>query len=296
MARPDFFIVGAARCGTTAMNGYLSSHPEIFISPVKEMHHFGSDFNTNSPYRDRELYLSTFEGARDEKRVGEASVWYLYSTTAAREIKEFNPDSRIIIMLRNPVDMIYSLHSKLIALGYEDIYDFTQALAAEESRKQGRRLAKGAYPPVILFYREHVKYARAVERYLETFGRDRVLVIIYDDFQADILAAYRRTLEFLGVDPDHRPEFPILNQGTQARLSLLDRLLRRPPPLLMAIRRALVPAWLHPGRLLMTFNTRRGSVKPLDPALRKKLQAEFEPEVLAIGDLLGRDLSHWNRV
>ncbi|MFQ5570582.1 MAG: sulfotransferase, partial [Rhodothermales bacterium] len=113
MCRPDFFIVGAPKCGTTAMFRYLQEHPEIYL-PKKEFHHFGSDLrppNYQGRNRDRAVYLSLFAGVTTEKRIGEASVWYLYSKKAAREIKAFAPEADVIIMLRNPVEMMYSLYS-----------------------------------------------------------------------------------------------------------------------------------------------------------------------------------------
>ncbi|NLF38083.1 sulfotransferase, partial [bacterium] len=105
MRLPDFFIVGAPKSGTTALHAYLGRHPSIFVPARKEPHFFGSDIVSPAFVRDRDAYLSLFAGATTEARVGEASIWYLYSKRAAREIKEFNPDARIIIMLRNPVDM-----------------------------------------------------------------------------------------------------------------------------------------------------------------------------------------------
>ena len=79
--------------------------------------------------------ISSFSPARKgEKRLGEASVWYLYSKTAAQEIYSFNPDAQIVVMLRNPADMLYSQHSQFLYNGNEDIEDFSEALAAEPER------------------------------------------------------------------------------------------------------------------------------------------------------------------
>src|SRR5882672_1680365 len=112
MRKPDCFIVGAPRCGTTAMYTYLGQHPEIFMSARKEPHFFGTDLSSPALVRDEQQYLSLFAKAQNEKRAGEASVFYLYSQRAAREIHAFCPSARIIIMLRNPVEMMYSLHSR----------------------------------------------------------------------------------------------------------------------------------------------------------------------------------------
>src|SRR3954462_7600425 len=109
--RPDFFIVGAPRSGTTAMFHYLSSHPDVYMSDRKEMHFFGTDLNFGPQIYRRSLdaYLAEYEGRNGEHRAGEASVWYLLSKTAASEIKAFNADANIIIMLRDPVELLHSM-------------------------------------------------------------------------------------------------------------------------------------------------------------------------------------------
>ena len=114
--RPNLFIVGAGKSGTTALYEYLNQHPAIFMSPVKEPHYFASDFyvkqstSTFSRFTDEHAYLRLFENAADEVWLGEASPSYLPSTVAASEIYKFNPASRIIIMLRNPIEAIYAAY------------------------------------------------------------------------------------------------------------------------------------------------------------------------------------------
>src|SRR5438093_1590857 len=105
---PTFFIVGAPRCGTTALYTYLRQHPDLFLPENKEPHFFGSDLYHPGFVRNLDEYLSLFLEAGNKKRAGEASVWYLYSRNAAAEIMAFCPSARIIAMLRNPVDMMYS--------------------------------------------------------------------------------------------------------------------------------------------------------------------------------------------
>jgi len=100
--KPNFFIVGAPKCGTTSMTEYLKQHPDIFIPEEKEPHYFGSDLEYPRITKTEAQYLRLFSEAQDERRLGEASVWYLFSQRAAQEIYEFNPLSRIIIMLRTP--------------------------------------------------------------------------------------------------------------------------------------------------------------------------------------------------
>ncbi len=182
MRKPDFFIVGAPKCGTTAMNDYLQAHPEIFIPAKKEIHFFGADLQFQRPRVTLPEYLSYFAPVQREKRVGEASVWYLYSQQAAAEIKSFSPAARILIMLRNPVDMMYSLHSQRLYNDNENLVNFEEALAAEADRRQGKRLYQNALNTMGFFYRAAATYTPQVQRYFEVFGREQVHVIIFDDF------------------------------------------------------------------------------------------------------------------
>ena len=143
MRKPDFFIVGAPKCGTTAMQYYLSQHPDIFL-PEKEMDFFGNDLLFTHPRCTIEQYLAHFDTpeAKFRRRVGEKSVFYLYSKRAAYEIRDFAGAADIIIMLRNPVDMLYSLHSHMLRTGGEEIEDFRAALEDESIRKPGARLPR----------------------------------------------------------------------------------------------------------------------------------------------------------
>ena len=181
--KPNFFIVGAAKSGTTALYEYLKKHPNIFM-PKKELYYFGKDFTFREAHTPLEYYMSFFEAIPpNAKQIGEASVWYLYSKTAAVEIKEFQPKAKIIIMLREPTEMLYSLHSQQLYSGNEDIEGFEMALQAEFARKKGQQL-----PPYIgcpyeaLHYSEVPRYYEQVKRYIDVFGKENVHIILFNDF------------------------------------------------------------------------------------------------------------------
>jgi hypothetical protein len=294
--RPDFFIVGAPKCGTTAMNVYLRQHPQIFMPERKDISYFGTDLKFERPRISGEEYLSLFRGANEALRIGESSVWYMYSKTAAEEIKSFSPSASIIVMLRDPVDMLYAQHSEFLYNCNEDIADFQEALEAEPERKQGKRIPRQAHFVDGLFYRETAKYAEQVQRYFSVFGRENVHVIIYDDFKEDTAKAYADALTFLNVDPSYRPTFQIINRNKTFRSRRLQQLLVAPPVALTKIYRQVIPQSLE-GQLmkrLRRINTRHTKRPALDPLLRKRLQVEFQPEVQKLADLLGRDLSSWS--
>lgn len=304
MRRPDFFIVGAPKCGTSSMYQYLKAHPEIFMSERKEPHFFGKDLAVWS--RDLAIgrkppnledYLALFSGVRDEKRVGEASTSYLGSIMAASEIKEFNPASRIIVMLRNPVDYLYAVHGQLIYTGDETIEDFEAALAAEEDRKQGLRIPTNTRHPRLLFYRERARLGEQVDRYLQAFGRNHVHVIIFDEFVKETLSAYRGTLEFLGVDSSHQIEFSVFNPNKRYRSKKLGLLIKRPPTAIRKVAGVLLAQERRRSltRLLLKPWLQHGRRPPMDLRLRRRLQKELAPEIERLSRLLDRDLSYWSR-
>jgi hypothetical protein len=299
-ARPNFFIVGAPKCGTTAMNDYLAAHPDIFMAP-KELHYFGSDLQYAAWFHRKTLneYLAAFSEWRGQKRIGEASVWYLYSQQAAQEIKTFAPDARIIIMLRNPVDMLYSNYHQFLYNGNEDLPTFKEALEAEADRKRNQRLPRDVSLVQGLYYRETAAYTDQVRRYFDLFGREAVQVIIFDDFKNHIADVYRQTLEFLEVDPSFAPTFQVINPNKRARSTHLRALLNAQPnwyrQAFLPLARRVVPQRMrrHLRQTLRNLNTEYVPREPLEEELRAQLQREFLPEVKRLSELLGRDLMHW---
>jgi hypothetical protein len=281
MRRPNFFIVGAPRCGTTSLYEYLWQHPEVHVSLHKEPHFFGRDLTRLAgAMRDEALYLELFADAGDRPRVGEASVWYLLSKQAAKEIHTFAPDAKILALVRDPVQMAYSLYSLYSRSGNEDLPTFEAALAAEPERRQGRALSPGTYFPEGLIYTDVVRHASQVERYFDVFGRDNVEVLLFDDLVRDAAGVYRRALEFLGVDPSFQAELDPRKAGQIARMAGIRRLRRLSPE----------------ARSYMQFDHLKlhgASRPPLEPETAESLRELFAEDVARLGALLGRDLSAW---
>lgn len=284
MRKPDFFIVGAPRCGTASMYAYLKQHPEVYVSILKEPHFFGSDLSP-LPYavRDEQLYLELFAGGADRPRAGEASVWYLSSEKAPFEIRAFAPAARIIVMLREPAQMAHSLYSLYTRTGNEDLPTFEEALAAEPERRLGGRIPPGAYFPEGLLYTDAARYAAKVERYFTVFGRENVQAIVFDDFVRDTATVYRRTLEFLGVDPRFEAELDPRRARERVRMLAVGQLRRASPE----VRRRL--------QLEGMKQHENASGRPLPAELAARLRQLFAEDVSCLGALLGRDLGAWTR-
>ena len=295
MRRPNFFIAGAPRCGTTALFTFLKAHPDIGMAEPKEPVYFGQDLEIKGRFT-LEGYLACFAEVKDEKRVGEASTIYLYSKQAAQEIKEFEPEAKIIITLRNPVEFIYAAHSRLLMNGTEEITDFKTALAAEDDRKKGLRIPKKSRVPEVLFYKHMATFSEQVQRYFDVFGRENVRVNILDDMAKNPAEVYRGLLEFLDLDPDFQPDFRVVNSNSRVRNLLLERMfvrgLRQYHPTYSGTIRTRIFGKFT--RRFIRWNTVTEGRRSMDPELKSQLQEEFEPEVKRLGEVLGRDLSQWS--
>lgn len=299
---PDFFLVGHPRSGSGQLNGYLSKHPDLFMAK-KELHYFGSDLGYWEPPRSLDNFHSFFADVPESAlRVGEASTWYLFSENAAQEIHDYRPDAGIIMLLRNPISMLHSLHSHFVFRGDEDIRDFGQALDAEPDRRAGRQAMPPHHiPREGLFYSKMIDYAAQVQRYFDVFGRDNVHVVINDDFRTDTQAVFAAACRYLGV----REDFPELDQvfAPDKRAKNSNRTVRS---------RRVQEFLIHPGRqqvlesvsdgvpgarltlrAMRRLNIRYVDRVAMEPAVKSRLQDQARPHVDALSTLLDRDLSHW---
>ncbi|MGE5609966.1 MAG: sulfotransferase family protein [Bacillota bacterium] len=298
MRRPNLFIVGAPKCGTSSLHNYLDQHPDIFMSrPTKEPAWFCTDLQVNKFRRPRDLqaYLTLFDGARDEKWLGESTTWNLYSKVAAENIKKWDPAAKIIIMLRNPVDAMYSLHGQFLWSCNEDITDFEEALRAQADRRQGRRIPAEAHSPDGLQYSEVFTFAPQVKRYLDAFGRENVKVIIFNEFVKETARIYRETLEFLGVDPNFQATLEVVNAAKPVAMGF-NRFFGQRPGLRNWVNRY-VPVGFKQKLMDVVphvFPTIKRE-KKIDPELRKRLLPTVEKDVKELGELIGRDLGRWLR-
>ena len=297
--RPSFFIVGAPKCGTTALYEYLRPHPNIFMPEIKEPHFFARDLGTYPRVKTLDDYLALFAPATGRHlQLGEASVYYLRSTVAIPAIREFNPEAKLIAMFRDPVDMVYSLHSQLLHVSEESVADFEAAWRLQERRARGLDLPPRIRSPLLVQYAEVGRFGTQVERMLASFPREQVKLILYDDFAESPQRIYDEVIAFLGVPHDGRTEFPRINENKGVRVAWLRRFYRKPPPALReavrSLKRAVGGETISAAKKkLVALNTVRERRAPLSPALRAEIAAGFQEEVALLGRLMNRDLSHW---
>jgi Sulfotransferase family len=309
---PDFFIVGHEKCGTSALDEMLKRHPQIFMPEVKEQRFFVPELRggTGRPHHDSdrphtfEAYLEVFAAARPDQLVGEASPQYLRSRHAARRIAEARADARIIAILREPASFLRSFHLQATQNNIESQRDFRKAIELEQDRRRGKRIPRHARVPETLFYSDHVRYVEQLRRYHEVFAAEQVLVLIYDDFRRDNEATLRRILHFLQVDETvtletvETPPRRAVRSFALKHLAESARKARHRPEAASAFGRAvnaLTPAPLHSEAFRARWR-RLVYTEPAAPDERfmLELRRRFKPEVVAIGEYLGRDLvSEW---
>lgn len=310
--QPNFFIVGAPKCGTTALYHALLAHPEVFLPHSdrpqdywlqKEPMFFSDDLGIEDWIRvsREEDYRALFAEARDERRVGEVSALYLLSPNAPRRIQEFSgddPDLRIIILLRPPVDWMRSWHHDCLRYAHETIADFREALAAEPLRQFGQKLPRHCGFKGCLNYRQAAHFSVAVERYFRVFGRERVRVFLMEDLNADPGRVLGEIAAFLDISPGAVSSIERQNDSAKlTRTHLWEFRLKRKLQSLSLTERWAGRLIQSPGRWYRSAMLKLLpplSDKDIDPALREALVEEFRPEVERLGALIGRDLSHWN--
>jgi hypothetical protein len=292
---PNFFIIGAPKCGTTALSEYLRLHPNVFFCNPKEPEFFADDFNSRV-ISHRNDYVRLFQAADPSRHiaVGEGSVLYIFSKVAVLNILKFRPDAKIIVMLRNPVELVVSLHAQLLIQGEETIPTFLDAWYLEPERKRGNGIPRGCRDPQWLYYSEWGKLGTQLQRVMQVVPKEQLKVILYDDFARDTRRIYRETLEFLNLPDDGRDDFPKVNERRMTKNLRLQNTI------------AVLMRWWLPWRTYLTggrglgvgkiihhFTTLPSEKKQIPNDVRGLLLDFYRGEIGLLEKLLERDLSTW---
>lgn len=296
--KPNFFIIGAPKCGTTSLAAWLAEHPNIYLSPIKEPFYFSHDIR-HQWIHTWDQYLRLFESASSEHTaVGEASTSYLFSKVAVPTIEQRLPGARYIVMLRNPVDMAYALHEQQLRVFHENLSDFVQAWYLASKRRSGRQVPPGCPDPVLLDYPAWCRLGEQLKRLYTVVPRERVLVLVLDDVKKNPRREYLRVLDFLGVPDDGRQVFPVHNPAREWRWSWFGKALRglsRGVAWAKHVKGVLPRRNLGVIRKLEAIGTRRRPRRPLPAEFRAELERYFAEDIQLLEELLGRDLSFWRR-
>lgn len=298
---PNFFVVGAPKCGTTALYDMLRQHPEIYMSPLKEPHFFTFDGDApvfNGPgghYYQRYAvqrrldYLLLFASASEELAIGEVSPSYLFSPFAASRIFKNYPDSRIIVLLRQPADRAYSRYQYNRFHLIEHLNSFQKALELETTRKR-----MGWLP--VFFYKEEGSYYSHLKRYFELFPREQIRVYLYEDFNRAPSVVLADLFRLLGVDESFVPILRRRNVTRVPKVELLHRLAMNSDKYGDDCKRALTPFLSRSLLSAVKLVDDRFNLTvppPMEPDTRMALTEGYRDEIVKLQDLIGRDLSDW---
>ena len=296
MTLPNFLIIGAAKSGTTSLYRYLRQNPEIYMSPVKEPHFFAregkkADFSGPGNGMSRhgittiEAYRTLFQGVSNELAIGEASSSYLYDEEAPSRIRQSVPRVKLIAILRNPVDRAYSNYLYMTRRQLEHLPDFVHALREEQNR-----IRKNWSPS--WHYKHRGFYFAQLRRYFSLFEPSQIRVWLYEDLCDDSMGLVQSTCRFLGVDDSFVPDVTTKhNASGLPKSALIHRLIRKSKPIKPLVK-PLLPSIV---RELISKKLRGLYVvkPPLPQQVRRQLTKAYRKDILALQDLIQRDLSGW---
>lgn len=289
--------MGAPRCGTTALYTYLAAHPGISMSSRKEPHFWSPDVPRLLKVSDPADYAALWTGAPPGSLCGEASPDYLRSRVAVPRLLAERPDIRFIAMVRNPVELVTSLHSIMVLGLNEDVRDFEAAWRLQSRRQKGQNIPAGCIEPVLLQYEAYGSIGDQLERFMEIVPPGQRTVILFDDFRADPRSQYLRVLDLLGLAEDGQTDFAPVSANRALRSSRLARLTRWLPrglgPLYAPARAAARAFGISPLTLVERLNRPLAPRKPLREPFEAELIAKFLPQIEKVERLLGRDLTNW---
>jgi hypothetical protein len=289
---PNFLIIGANKGGTSSFYVYLSQHPEIFMSAIKEPMFFlfnDSERKKNKPVEskepdwkhwksvsDPEEYRAMFETPPGIKAAGEASTAYLANPACAQRIYDFNPRMKIIAILRNPVSRAFSNYLMYVRLGHEP----KSFKACVDEERNGKR----DYLPQGRHYLELGYYSDALSTYISRFGKENVKVYLIEELKEKPLWLFRDAFEFLGVDPSFTPDVSEkfnVNENVTRQNSFMKLMTR------VVSHRHI--SKIIPGGMKKFFNREL----KLDDKLRSELRELYRDDIIKLQALTGKDLSAW---
>jgi hypothetical protein len=295
---PTCFFVGAPKAASTSLASFLREHPAAFVPELKELRGLAPDVYPESIDLSKEGYLAHFAGAPASARcIAEASPLYLYSSQAPQRIVDLNPEARIVIVLRDPVQLVRSLHMQNVKDRVEPFFELELALGAEPLRAAGIAVPRN-HPHTthaFLHYCKIASYAPQLRRYFAVFPRQQVHVVIFERLLKFPQRELSRLLEFLGLAvPEGDLRLPRDNTAVSVRHSSTARLIANPPAPARSIARLLpAPARAKLVNWLWSSNILAEASRSLPVDLELYLRKRFVEDVGVVEELLGLELSEW---
>ncbi len=300
--KPNFFIIGAPKTGTTSIASYIGEHPDVCFSNPKEPFYWCDDI----PSAAHELnitslqeYLKLFK--TDDKAfkvLAEGSTKYLRSITAVENILQYNKDAKFLVVLRNPSEVAYAYHMEQVFCHNEPIKDFVKAWSLQANRSKGLDLPNKCRSPECLQYGQIASYYEQVKRLMKSCPKDQYKIILFDDFKDNVAEVYTDILTFAGLPSDNRKHFPVENSSHARRFALISNFIMNPPKFLeQPLLKLRQKYWGKKRGLIPYIKSKFNKEKErtdLHPNEYNKLVDYFAKDVSELGNLLGKDLSKWS--
>ena len=305
MKRPNTFIIGAPKSGTTALANYLSHHPNAFLCYPKEPSYWSSDINQkhdNALIESLEDYEALFQNANEENHVVviDASTRYLMSKKAVQNIISYNAQAKFIIMLRDLVEIAQAFHMEQVFNDNEDIMDFSAAWLNQDERWNTGKIPKNCADPQLIQYRNVVSLGSQLLDVLSIVPRCQVLLVFHEDMQEDTKTTFLSVTRFLGLSDHELEEFPRHGAAHYNRSRWLAKIYQSPhsaiQPFVRGIKRVVRTRLSY--RLqerLKHLLIKRGTRPEISQELRASLISELISEINLVSELSKRDLEHWKR-
>ena len=312
---PNFFVIGAAKCGTTTLYDFLEQHSEVYMSPIKEPHFFCSDIrieNFSDEYKkyvysrginiqdyvagdmskkywewyvdDFTTYLKLFKNVTNQKAIGEISNGYLFSTVSANEIKDKYPEAKIVMILRNPVSRAYSHYLANVRDGRTTL-SFRDELEADLKKSNKGWCKSHNYVEMGMYYQQ-------VKRFMDAFPNNQILIFLNDDLKTDANAVGKKLFDYIGVDANASINYS--NKQNEAKMPKWPRLIKfiTQTGLKRKLSRAL------PSRIqtnVKPFFFKEGKIPNMSEEDKQWLITLFKDDIQKTQVLINRDLSNWLR-
>ena len=226
----------------------------------------------------------------NHKAVGESTTNYLRSEHAIPEIKKYSPAACFVVCLRNPIDMVPSVHAQLVKTGTETVVNFEQAWDLQEERAEGRHIPMTCHDKKVLLYGKECLLGQQMARLYQLVPREKVHVIFLEEMKADAGKEYRRVLRFLGVDDDGRQHFPVENARAVPRFPIIAQAIRVAG--LMKVQLGLKKNW-GLGSLVYRLNNQTPEKMALSSVMQENLKNFYKDDIKLLEDITGKNLRHW---
>jgi len=299
MKKPNFFILGAPRCGTTSLYHWLEEHQNVYLPCVKEPHFFSNDIPKETPpVQTFKEYLGLFSDAgQRHKAVGEASTNYLASRLAVPRIEKAFSNPKYIVCLRNPAEMAYSLHRQLVYWGKHDIEKFSEAWRCSYSIYEKIKDERHYPEKFTLCYHIRCNLAKQVNRLMSKVDRSRVLFVSLSNLNKNPLEVYKKILHHISLKYKGKKTFNKSNTGKKPISTTLSRLINRVKNISYPFRQLLGITGTRKLRWMYRLNSKgKKKGKKIDKHMKREIMSFFEKDLANLDTSIRKYISNWQKI